>query len=322
MLPFLAKIGSVIIPTQPIFWCLSYVIGLIVAMFLARRAGLPIRKVFNGLIVGVAAAEIGARISAVFLLTRSEELRWFLDHPGHIFHFWESGYSFYGVIVFGSMVGVWYTLRSGLPVFRIGDLGIPCVALGYVIQNIGDFLGGAHPGSPTSLPWGVIYTHWTFAGMKGIPLHPVMLYIATIGLLGTITAWAWLQIRDHPGKKFLFSWFFYPAFRVLRLRFIDGELYFLGGAFYAIFRFFVEFSRDPRTLIWYPDFPLPQTQMACLGIFIFCWGGYFILRAIRETERKGLPYRGWMKLCFQIAEGSRWLAKNIPWPVSGEGGRL
>ena len=318
MLPFLGKIGPVLIPTMAVFWCLGYLVSAIVAIAFSRRQGLKMSEVLGLLIVTCTASVIGAKISAVLLLTQPEELRWFFRHPAEIVKFWTPGFSFYGVVFFIAAAGLWYILRNSLPVWRTADIFIPTISLGHAVQSIGDFLAGAHPGRPTDLPWGISIHHWTFRGLKWVPLHPVMLYIFVISFIGFVTAWAWLQARDHPEEKFFLSWMYRPVFRILKLKFIDGELYFLGGAFYAFFRYFAEFFRDPRTLIWYPNFPLPQTQVACIVFFILCWGWYFVLRAIWETEQAGLPYRGWMKFCFRLKVGLRWLAKRIPDKVKSE----
>ena len=318
MLPFLGKIGSILIPTMPVFWCLGYLAGTASFIILASRAGLHMGRVLNFLALTIVASAIGARVSAVLLLSRPEGLHWFFEHPGEIFKFWKSGFSLYGVLFFGSLTGLWYTLRNSLPVWRTADIAVPGMGLGHAIQSFGDFLAGAHPGWSTGLPWGISIHHWNFRGLKGVPLHPVMLYIAALALFGYLSAWAWLQARDHPGEKFFLSWLYYPVIRILKLKLFDGELFFVGGAFYATFRFFIEFFRDPRTLIWYPDFPLPQTQVACICFFLVCLGWYLALRAIGETEQKGLPDRLWMKLCFRLAAGLRWLAQNVPWPVTGD----
>ena len=312
MLPFLAKIGSVLIPTMPVFWCLGYLTGAFIVIGLSRRQGLDMSKILNLLIFTIAASVMGARISAVFLLAKPEQLRWFLDHPAEIFKFWKSGYSFYGVVFFSLAAGTWYCFRSGLPVPFTAELFIPGVALGHFIQSIGDFLAGAHPGIPTTLPWGIMTDNPLFRGPKGVLLHPVMLYIAALSAVGFLTAYGWLQVREGR-KKFLFSFAINPAFRLLRLRFIPGEMFFLSGAFYALFRFFVEFFRDPRTLIWYPDFPLPQTQAACIGFFILCWGVYFGLRVFREDEEAGREQRRWVKAGMRFVAGIEWLAKRIPY---------
>ena len=315
MLPYLAKIGTIPIHTMAVFWCLGYLTGAILVIVLARREGLSMGKALNLMALSIAASVIGGKVSAVLLLTSPNQLTWFARHPAEILKIWEPGFSFYGVVVFATLAGLWYTLRSGLPVYRTADIFIPGAALGHAVQSVGDFLAGAHPGIPTGLPWGVVFSNPAFRGISNVPLHPVMLYIAALSSVGVLTAYGWLQVRKGR-EKFFLSFIFYPAFRVFRFRFFGGEMFFLSGAFYACFRFFVEFFRDPRTLIWYPNCPLPQTQVACLVFFILCWGWYFALRAIWETEQKGLPYRGWMKLCFRLAEVVRWLSKRVPWPMA------
>jgi len=314
MYPILGQIGPILIPSHYVAWSLSFLVGLVGMVGSVRREGLPMGKIINGMILIGLASILGARLSAVLMLTSGEELSWFLRHPLEILKFWKGGVSFYGMaaVTVGGMI--WYGLRYDLPFPRVADLGIPWVALGVLIQNAGGcFLAGCHPGEPTGLPWGVIYRSPGFAGPRGIPLHPFPLYIGVIAATGYLGAWAWHRARNLQGRSFFLSWFFYPLFRFFRLRYLDGELILMAGVFYSLFRFFAEFTRGPETQIFYPNWPLTQSQMACVLVFALCGGTYFGWREVREAIDRRLPLRGWMKFCFRLTAGLRWLAKRIPY---------
>lgn len=274
------------------------------------------RQLLDMSALGIITAVIGGKVSAVVMLTSPEELRWFLAHPGEIFKFWTSGFSFYGVAAGGVGAGVWYGLRHDMPILRMGDLGIFWLVLGHAIQNMGDFLGGNHPGSPTDLPWGVTFTHWASRAPRGIPLHPFLLYIVSFCLISLIISRAWHRAQNMKGERFFLSGIFYPAFRLLRLKFIDGEQAVLAAVVYAFARFFAEFTRGPQTQIFYPSWPLPQSQMACIFLFLLSCGMYWIVRSIRETGERGDPYRGWMVFCLRIVEMLKWVSKRVPWRAS------
>ena len=318
MLPFLAKIGSVLIPSQPVFMSLAGLAGGMTCVYLARREGLETGKFISVLVLGMFAALIGARISSVVLCTRPEEFRWYLNHPVEIFKFWKSGFSLYGYLTVGIAVSVWGTFRVGFSVWKVFDILTAGIILGHGIQNIGDFLAGAHPGKPTGLPWGVVYDHRLFRGPRGVPLHPFLLYLSAIASGQLAFVWAWFKARNQRGGPFFLSGFFCSVFSALKLRFSDGELFSFCFFSYGFFRFFAEFTRGPQGQIFYPDFPLSQSHVACIGMaaagLVLFWG----LRSIREAEEEGKPYRGWMKLCFRTVEVVRWAAKRVPWPVRSE----
>jgi len=321
-MPFLVKIGPFLVHTQVVGWFLAYFIGVFGLIRFVRRDSVLTRDpnfdfqtFLSGMIICGLASILGARVSAILLLTSTSQWQWFLDHPAEIFKFWKSGFSFYGVVAATVVTGVWYGLRHNLPIFRIADLGMFWVIIGHGIQNFGDFFTGAHPGSPTSLPWGVTFSHWGVQAPRGIPLHPFLLYISAICMIGLPTSWAWFQARDRKDGKFFLSWMYHPVFRLFRLRFFNGEQVVLAGCFYSYFRFFAEFFRGPQTQIYYPGWSLPQSQMACIVVFCWCFGFYLIHRAVKEAAEEGKPYKEWMKGCLKIVRVLEVVSKKIPWQV-------
>ena len=326
MLPFLAKIGPILIPTQAVGWLLAYGIGSAGLVWTIRRdcrlaadPNFSFQTFLTGVVIIMAATIIGARVSAVLLLSSPMEFRWYVGHPAEIFKFWKSGFSFYGVWGATVFVGTWFGLRHDLPIHRIADLGIFWVILGHGIQNVGDFLGGNHPGSPTDLPWGVTFTHWASRAPRGISLHPFLLYIVSLCLLGLLISRSWHRAQNLRGERFFLSWFFYPVFRFLRLKFIDGEQAWVAGAVYAFVRFFAEFTRGPQTQVYYSNWPLPQSQMACIVLFCLCVGVYLFLRAAHEARERGEECRVWLRAIFQVQALLTRGAKKVPWRMkSGE----
>jgi prolipoprotein diacylglyceryl transferase len=110
---------------------------------------------------------------------------------------------------------------------RTGDLFAPAVALGMAIGRIGCHLTEA-PGRPTTLPWGVHAPPTTPecpGCLTGQAMHPSFIY-EIIFQLAAFAALLWARGRlTQP-----------------------GELLTLYLAGYAVFRFFVEFTRANETL--------------------------------------------------------------------------
>lgn len=120
------------------------------------------------------------------------------------------------------------------------DAFAPAMALAMVIGRFGCLLSGEDGlGKPTNLPWGVWMETTPGAGQL---VHPAPLYDAAFNL-----AWFGMLValRDHPKMQ-------------------NGNLLKLGLAGYAVFRFFVEFVRNNRVLLW----GLTGQQLACVLLLL------------------------------------------------------
>ncbi|MCV7423856.1 prolipoprotein diacylglyceryl transferase [Mycobacterium yunnanensis] len=135
----------------------------------------------------------------------------------------------------GAYVGVLVAKRIIGYRGKTGDLFAPAVALGMAVGRIGCLLTEA-PGRPTSLPWGIhapATTPECPGCLTGQAMHPSFAYeiafqLAAFGVL------LWLRSRvTHP-----------------------GELFVLYVSAYAVFRFFVEFTRANEE-VWL-DLTRPQ----------------------------------------------------------------
>ena len=118
------------------------------------------------------------------------------------------------------------------------DAFAPAMALAVVIGRFGCFLSGEDGlGTPTALPWGV----WIQTASGALQrVHPAPLYDAAFNLTWFIVL---LSMRDHPRMQ-------------------NGNLLKFGLGGYCIFRFFVEFVRNNRIIL----FGLTGQQYFCLGL--------------------------------------------------------
>lgn len=117
------------------------------------------------------------------------------------------------------------------------DAFAPSLALAMSVGRIGDFLAVEDGlGKATDLPWGV-----PVPGVDYL-VHPTPLYDAGFNLLwfGMLIA-----LRDHPKMQ-------------------DGNLFKLGLAGYAVFRFLVEFVRNNRVIA----LGLTGQQYFCIALLI------------------------------------------------------
>ena len=171
---------AIIIPfiEMPIYWYgILFALGIAMAtwcLYLTSRQINPKEaKVFTEklsfyVIVGTV---LGARLGHVFFY---ENLPYYLTHPHLIFHIREGGLASHGAVVgiFAAMLlfrrADWLTL--------LDLLVMPAAVAGFFIR-IGNFINQEIIGSPTDLPWGVVFP-MNLEGLSLVPRHPVQLYEA------------------------------------------------------------------------------------------------------------------------------------------------
>jgi phosphatidylglycerol:prolipoprotein diacylglycerol transferase len=125
---------------------------------------------------------------------------------------------------------------------KTGDSFAVPVAAAIGIGRLGCFVGGCCYGTPTTLPWGVVFSH-----VDSLRRHPTQLYEAAFHLTAAAVLWQ-LQSRGLFRGQLI-------------------KLYILG---YLVYRFATEFIR-PEARLWAG---LTGYQWACLAlapVFVALW---------------------------------------------------
>jgi phosphatidylglycerol---prolipoprotein diacylglyceryl transferase len=238
---------------------ITYVIGILMAwVLLNNRGSLEFWNVNNEQVsdlifysmVGIIA---GGRLGSVFFYNFS----YYIQHPIEIFYIQQGGMSFHGGLL-GVFVAVWFfTRKYNFSYFKILDFIAPVVPIGLGFGRIGNFINGELWGSPSDLPWAMIFPD---PAAGGVARHPSQLYEAILeGLVLFIILW-WFSSSPKPVKA------------------ISG-LFLIG---YGVFRFMVEFVRIPDQHIGYLAFDwLTMGQLLSLPMIIL--GMILIYIAYRKT---------------------------------------
>ncbi|AQT77317.1 prolipoprotein diacylglyceryl transferase [Chlamydia gallinacea] len=106
---------------------------------------------------------------------------WFyLQNPLEMFKIWNGGLASHGGIVGLLLWAMIFSkkYKKKIPILTflfICDLIASVFGIAAFLIRIGNFMNQEIVGTPTDLPWGVIFSS-TSQGMAGIPLHPVQLY--------------------------------------------------------------------------------------------------------------------------------------------------
>ena len=211
------------------WYSLAYLAGIFAAYFyllkLIAQPGAPIaRRHADDLIYyGSLGVIIGGRVGYILFYN----LGYYLSNPLAMLKLWDGGMSFHGGVI-GVTLGILYLARkNGLNWLRIHDYVACCVPPGLFFGRLANFVNHELWGAPTNVPWAVRFPE-VIAGMQilGPPRHPSQLYEAILeGLVLFAILWTMFwktQARYEPGK-------------------LVGAFIF----FYGIFRFGIEYIREP-----------------------------------------------------------------------------
>ena len=238
----------------------SYVVGISVAWLLLRyraqyfQVSLDNEQIADLVFFVVLGIIIGGRLGSVVFYN----FDYYLGHPLEIFFIHKGGMSFHGGLI-GVIFSVWFfSYKKNISFFRISDFIAPVIPIGLGCGRIGNFINGELWGSPSNLPWAMIFPD---PAAGGIPRHPSQLYEAFFeGLVLFIILW-WFSRIPRPVKA-------------------TSGLFLI---FYGLFRFLVEFVRIPDQHIGYIAYNwLTMGQLLTIPMIIF---GIIFLRMAYQDEK-------------------------------------
>lgn len=143
-------------------------------------------------------------------------------NPVDVLKLWEGGMSLHGGVL-GVILAIWlFVRRNQLNFLRVCDYIACCTPFGLFLVRIANFMNGELWGSPSTLPWAVVFPR---TGDE-IARHPSQLYEAGLeGLLSMAILWFLFWRTDA--------------------RYYPGRLMGVLALVYGLARFSVEFIREP-----------------------------------------------------------------------------
>jgi len=265
-IPFPSWLKPEVIPGLPFRWYgLMYVVAFGVAFLLYRRQvrerSFPMTEdELSGLFFwGILALILGARIFSSLVYDAGSIYNrrpWLIFWPfrnGQFTGF--MGMSYHGGVIGGILAIVIYSKAKKFDYREIGDMFAASIPLGYTFGRLGNFINGELFGRITASPLGMVFpaggispADRNFAiiregaeqmgiaaiteagGVLNYPRHPSQLYEM---FFEGIVLWAfiWFFRNRKPFKGFLLT------------------LYLSG---YGLFRFFIEYFREPDAELGYP----------------------------------------------------------------------
>ncbi len=230
-------------PLQFRWYGLMYVLSFVATYFILRseaaRKSLPLTKddVADLVFYGAMGVVLGGRTGYILFYN----LGFYLANPLKLFAVWEGGMSFHGGFLGVMAAFLLYARRKKIPFLTLIDMAALCAPVGLGLGRLGNFINGELYGRATNAPWGII-----FPGSDGVPRHPSQLYEAFLeGLV-----------------------LFFVVRFVSKTTKTGGVTTCAAIAGYGLFRFCVEFVRQPDAHIGLVFGQLSMGQLLSLPMFI------------------------------------------------------
>lgn len=197
------------------------------------------------LFYGIVGTILGGRLGYVLFYKFGD----YLAAPWKVFYVWEGGMSFHGGflgVVIAMMLYAHHRRRDWL---QITDFIAPLVPLGLAAGRMGNFINAELWGRPSDLPWAMV-----FPNVDGVTRHPSQLYeFALEGLVLFVILW-WFTLKPRP-------------------RGAASALFLIG---YGVFRFGVEYTREPDSFLGFLALGLTMGQwlsapMVLAGAGLLAW---------------------------------------------------
>ncbi|RTZ59242.1 MAG: prolipoprotein diacylglyceryl transferase [Gammaproteobacteria bacterium] len=248
--PVAIHIGPLSVHWYGIAYLVAFLLFWWLGILRARRPDSPFTQEEIGdlLFYGMWGVVLGGRIGYVLFYN----LDFYLRNPVNILYIWDGGMSFHGGLI-GVLIAMWWFGRQrGASFLRTMDFVAPLTPPGFFIGRLANFVNQELWGRPTDVAWGVV-----FPRLDNIPRHPSQLYEATLeGLVLFAILWVYSARPRATGRV--------------------SALFLI---FYGLFRFVVEFFREPDRQIgfvafgWLTKGHLLSIPMVLAGLFLYWWAG-------------------------------------------------
>jgi phosphatidylglycerol---prolipoprotein diacylglyceryl transferase len=200
---------------------ITYLLGFLAFFALGRKQikhkpwfGWNTQMLDDALFYGALGVILGGRIGYVFFY----QLGSFLQNPLDILKIWQGGMSFHGGFLGVLIAMYFFNKKHGQPWLKIMDFVAPLVPIGLGSGRMGNFINGELIGRPTNADFGMI-----FPQVDTLARHPSQLYeFALEGIVLFAILWIFSRKQRPIGAI--------------------SALFLLG---YGVFRFLVEFTRQP-----------------------------------------------------------------------------
>jgi phosphatidylglycerol:prolipoprotein diacylglycerol transferase len=242
-------------PLQFRWYGLMYVLAFIATYFIirseVRRKQHPLTTddVSDLVFFGAMGVVLGGRLGYILFYN----LPFYLANPLKLFAIWEGGMSFHGGFLGVVLAFILYLRRKNISFWALVDMAGICAPVGLGLGRIGNFINGELYGRRTDAAWGMI-----FPGSDGRPRHPSQIYEALLEGLVLFVIVRFVSRRTG----------------------VEGVTAWTACAGYGLFRFMVEFFREPDTQMGIFFGLFSMGQLLSLPMFLF--GSFMVFFLYRQ----------------------------------------
>ena len=229
------------------FYSLAYIFGLILGLYLMKKLNkikgdlINVNQLDNFFLWAVLGIIIGGRTGYVLIY----QINIFINDPIYLLEIWNGGMSFHGGLI-GIIISMFLFAKvNNINFFYLSDLVAVVAPIGLFLGRIANFINTELIGRPTEFYISVIYP-----SVDNIPRHPSQLYEALF-----------------EGVVLFFCLLFYFMKKNKLQNFGVTSGLFLS--LYALFRFFIEFLREPDSQLGLIYNFISMGQLLSIPTFVF-----------------------------------------------------
>ena len=240
--PIFVSLGFIDIRWYSLAYIFAFIFGSIFIKKLNKKsynllADIQIDRFFIWAVIGVI---IGGRIGYVLFY----QTNLFFSEPFYILEIWNGGMSFHGGLI-GMIFSIYlFSIKNNIRFFYLSDLVSLVAPIGLFLGRISNFINTELYGRITDFPFAIIYPL-----IDNNPRHPSQLYEASFeGLILFIIIF--IYFNKNP-KKYLI-----------------GNVSALFLIFYSLFRFLIEYLREPDYHLGLLFNYFSMGQLLCIPLFL------------------------------------------------------
>ncbi len=240
--PVIVSLGFIDIRWYSLAYIFAFILGSIFIKKLNRSSykllsDIQIDKFFVWAVIGVI---IGGRIGYVFFY----QTNLFISKPLYILEIWNGGMSFHGGLI-GMIFSIYlFSIKHNIRFFYLSDLVSLVAPIGLFLGRISNFINTELYGRITDFPFAIIYPL-----IDNNPRHPSQLYEA---LFEGVILFLILFIYFNTKSK----------------QYLIGNISALFLIFYSIFRFLIEYLREPDYHLGFVFYHFSMGQLLCIPLFL------------------------------------------------------
>ena len=242
--PVLLSIGEIEIRYYGLIYAFSFILTYLFIKKLSKERDIKFKK--DDLDLFIFHLALFVVIFARLFYVVFYNLGFYLSNPLQILAIWHGGMSFHGGLVGAFLAAFYFCKKRNINFLKFADILTIPASLALFLGRIGNFLNGELYGRITNLPWAV-----KFPNIDGFR-HPSQVYEAFKNLF------IFIVLYNFKGKN-------KP----------DGYLFALFLILYSIFRFLIEFVREPEIYFGF----LTMGQLLTIPLFLI---GIIMLRKIKK----------------------------------------